>query len=121
MSQNPIDTPPIDRQTLNTIILQFTNPSRGKAAWQLTNTLIPYVLLWIAAILLFQNGYPFWTGLIPMLIAGPFLVRLFIIFHDCCHSSYFRAKWANELVGYLTGALTFTPYTDWAQAHTRHH
>ncbi len=112
---------PISRQVLNKIILKYTTPSRGKAAWQLSNTLIPYACLWAAAILLIQNGYSLWWVFIPILIAGPFLVRIFVIFHDCCHSSYFKSKWANSLTGYLGGILTFTPFVDWGQAHILHH
>jgi omega-6 fatty acid desaturase (delta-12 desaturase) len=120
MSEQAIETP-ASRQELNRIILQFTTPMRWKAAWQITNTVIPFITLWAAAALLVQAGFPLWSAFIPILIAGPFLVRIFIIFHDCCHSSYFRSKRANELVGYLTGILTLTPFTDWGVAHIRHH
>jgi omega-6 fatty acid desaturase (delta-12 desaturase) len=113
--------PEVGRQELNNIILPLATPSRWKALWQISNTLIPYVALWAAATILIQKGFSLWIAFIPIVIAAPFLVRVFIIFHDCCHSSYFKAKWVNELVGYLTGVLTFTPYTDWAKAHISHH
>lgn len=116
-----ITDPSISRQALNRIILRFTKPSRSKAAWQITNTVIPYLCLWAVAIYLLQQGHSLWSVSIPILIAAPFLVRIFIIFHDCCHSSYFKTAWANELVGYIAGVLTLTPYTDWGQAHIRHH
>ena len=112
---------PAGRQELNKIILQFTTPIRWKAAWQITNTVIPFIVLWATAVIFIKEGLSLWIAFIPILIAGPFLVRIFIIFHDCCHSSYFRSKRANEFVGYLTGILTLTPYVDWAQAHIRHH
>ena len=112
---------PISRQQLNSIIHKYATASAGKGAWQMVNTLIPYAALWALAIWLLKNGYPLWSVLIPTLIAAPFLVRVFIIFHDCCHSSYFKSKWVNQFVGYLTGVLTFTPFTDWGQAHIRHH
>jgi omega-6 fatty acid desaturase (delta-12 desaturase) len=119
--ERPVSNEPISRQALNKIILQFTTPGRGKAGWQLINTVIPYFCLWTTAIILIQQGFSLWFAFLPILIAAPFLVRIFIIFHDCCHSSYFKSKWANDLTGYLTGILTFTPYTDWAVAHIRHH
>jgi omega-6 fatty acid desaturase (delta-12 desaturase) len=114
-------TEPVSRQELNKIILPLTTPIRWKAAWQISNTLIPYILLWILAILAFTTKLPIWIGILAILVAGPLLVRIFIIFHDCCHSSYFRSKWANDMVGYLTGILTSTPYTDWGEAHIYHH
>lgn len=120
MNEERIDAP-TTRQALNKIILKYTTPGRGKAFWQLANTIIPYVALWALAIFAFQKEYPLWACFIPILIAAPFLVRIFIIFHDCCHSSFFASKWANQLTGYLTGILTFTPYVDWGTAHIRHH
>ncbi|RKX42173.1 MAG: fatty acid desaturase, partial [Verrucomicrobia bacterium] len=120
MNEESIDDP-TKRQGLNKIIMQFAMPSQGKGAWQIANTLIPYFLLWGTAIFSFQKDYPIWAGLIPILLAAPFLVRIFIIFHDCCHSSFFDSKWANKLTGYLTGILVFTPFVDWGKAHIRHH
>jgi omega-6 fatty acid desaturase (delta-12 desaturase) len=52
---------------------------------------------------------------------GGFLVRLFIIFHDCGHGSYFSSRRANDIVGRITGALTFTPYDHWRWQHAIHH
>ncbi|RKX42585.1 MAG: fatty acid desaturase [Verrucomicrobia bacterium] len=112
---------PTQRQELNKIIMKFAMPSPGKAVWQIANTLIPYLLLWATAIVVFQNGYPLWIGWTAIVVAAPFLVRIFIIFHDCCHSSFFKAKWANKWIGYLAGVLAYTPFTDWGKAHIRHH
>ncbi len=112
---------PVNRQTLNKVIQHFKTPSAGRALFQITNTLIPYALLWALAIYLFKSNAPRWTCFIPVLAAAPFLVRIFTLFHDCCHSCFFRARWANQLTGYLLGILTFTPFQDWRQAHLRHH
>jgi omega-6 fatty acid desaturase (delta-12 desaturase) len=120
MHEQTIDEP-VSRQTLNRIILPFTTPRRGAATWQMFNTLIPYFLLWALAIYSFKTELPNWIGILAVLTAAPFLVRVFIIFHDCCHSSYFKSSWANKLVGYVMGVLASTPYTDWGQAHIRHH
>ncbi len=114
-------TPPIDRQAVNKIIMPFAKPIRSKALWQLTNTLIPYALLWVLTIYLFKIEAPIGFRILPILLAGLFLVRIFIIFHDCCHSSFLKSKRSNRIVGYITGILTFTPFTDWSKAHIRHH
>ena len=55
------------------------------------------------------------------MLAGAFAVRIFIIFHDCGHGSYFRSRWANDLTGFLAGLLTFTPYYHWRWEHNIHH
>jgi hypothetical protein len=50
-----------------------------------------------------------------------FLVRVFIIFHDCGHGSFFKSRGANDAVGFLSGILTFTPYYHWRWEHAIHH
>jgi omega-6 fatty acid desaturase (delta-12 desaturase) len=53
--------------------------------------------------------------------ASLFLVRTFIIFHDCGHGSFFKSRRANTSVGYLTGVLTLTPFEQWTHDHAIHH
>lgn len=50
-----------------------------------------------------------------------FLVRTVIIFHDCCHGSFFPSRLANRVVGYVTGLLTLTPFEKWQRSHAEHH
>jgi len=63
-----------------------------------------------------------WWVTIPLaVLAGAFLVRIFIIFHDCGHGSFFKSKRANDVLGSIAGALTFTPYYQWRWEHAIHH
>jgi omega-6 fatty acid desaturase (delta-12 desaturase) len=63
-----------------------------------------------------------WWLTIPLaVLAAAFLVRIFIIFHDCGHGSYFRSRRANNIVGFIAGVLTFTPYYHWRWEHAIHH
>jgi len=63
-----------------------------------------------------------WWLTVPLAtLAGLFLVRIFIIFHDCGHGSYFKSARANDIVGFITGVLTFTPYYQWRWEHAIHH
>ncbi|HEY3915386.1 MAG TPA: fatty acid desaturase [Verrucomicrobiae bacterium] len=55
------------------------------------------------------------------ILAGTFLIRVFIVFHDCGHGSFFKSKTANDIVGFITGMLTFTPYYHWRREHAIHH
>jgi len=48
-------------------------------------------------------------------------VRTFILFHDCCHGSFFPSRWANRILGYIAGILVFTPYEAWQHPHAIHH
>jgi omega-6 fatty acid desaturase (delta-12 desaturase) len=92
-----------------------------KSLWQIVNTLVPYGVLWALMIQTIQRAYPYWVTLAFAFLAGGILVRVFILFHDCCHGSFFRSRRANSILGYVTGILTFTDFEDWRHAHNRHH
>ena len=109
----------INSELLKSNIAEFQRPSRARSIWQLVNSLVPYVGLWVAAYVAFQ--YSFWLVIPFTLLASGFLVRIFIIFHDCGHQSFFRSRKANHFWGAITGLLTFTPYTYWTANHARHH
>jgi len=93
----------------------------GKSLWQLLDTLVPYCGLWAAMIYTVQQGLPYWITLALSVGAGGILVSVFILFHDCCHGSFFASRRANVILGYVTGILTFTPFEDWKYAHSLHH
>lgn len=86
---------------------------------QLVNTLVPLVLLWYGAYLSLSVSY--WLTLPIAIVAAGFVVRTFIIFHDCCHQSFFKNRLANDILGTITGVLTLCPYEQWKNAHAIHH
>src|SRR5882724_6887854 len=91
-----------------TIVKQYQQPSTFRAVWQIVNTLGPLALLWY---LMYLSLAMSWWIVIPLaVISGIFLVRIFIIFHDCGHGSFFKSRIANNVVGFITGLLTFTPF-----------
>jgi omega-6 fatty acid desaturase (delta-12 desaturase) len=101
------------------IVLQCQKPSTGRALWQIVNTLGSYALLWY---LMYRSlTISYWITLSLAIVAGAFLIRVFIIFHDCGHGSFFKSKAANDVVGFITGMLTFTPYYHWRWEHAIHH
>ena len=93
----------------------------SKSLWQLVDTLGPYCALWALMLYTIRQGYPYWVTLVLAVVAGGILVRVFILFHDCCHGSFFASRRANTILGYVSGILTFTPYEDWRYAHNIHH
>lgn len=93
----------------------------GKSLWQLLNTFIPYCLLWALMVHTIRLKYPYWATLVLAVPAAGILVRIFILFHDSCHGSFFASRRANTILGYVTGILTFTAFEDWRHAHNRHH
>ena len=101
------------------IVAKFQMPSNGRALWQIANTFVPYALLWY---LMYLSAAVSWWLTLPLaVLAGAFLVRIFIIFHDCGHGSYFKSRRANALVGFVAGVLSFTPYHHWRWEHAIHH
>jgi acyl-lipid omega-6 desaturase (Delta-12 desaturase) len=99
----------------------YRKPSTWKACWQLANTFIPYGCLWAAMIWSIRNGHPYGLTLALAAVAALFLVRLFILFHDCVHGSLFPRIGANTFFGHALGVLVFTPFDDWRFSHLRHH
>ena len=90
-----------------------------KSIWQVINTLIPYLTL--CGVMIWSLDVSYWLTLAVAVAAGGFLIRIFIIFHDCGHGSFFRSQRANHFWGFVTGVLTFTPYHQWRQKHALHH
>jgi len=101
------------------IVARYQRPSLGRALWQIVNTLVPYGVLWYLMYLSLSVSY--WLTLPLAALAGAFLVRIFIIFHDCGHGSFFKSPLANDVVGFIAGMLTFTPYYHWRWEHAIHH
>lgn len=100
---------------------KYEQPSVPRAVWQLANTLLPYAALWALMVSMLKRGAPVWLLIPPALLAAAFLVRIFIIFHDCGHGSFFASRLANRVVGYACGVLTFTPFDEWRHTHAIHH
>ena len=108
-------TPPVWRA----MVAKYQQPSVGRSVWQLVDTLVPYAALWYVMYL--SLGVSYWLTLgLAVLVAG-FLVRIFIISHDCGHGSFFKSQKANDLVGVITGVLSFVPYFHWRWEHAVHH
>jgi len=120
-SRIPLGSPPYRWPDWYRELKRFEARDRRKAGWQLADTLIPYLLLWVLMVRSIQLGVPYAWTLLLAVPAGALLVRIFILFHDCVHSSFFASTKANTVVGYLCGTLVFTPLEDWRFTHLRHH
>lgn len=94
----------------------------NKKAWsQILNTLVPY----FALVALMAGGIylniPYILVLLLSIPTAGFMVRAFILFHDCTHLSFFKTKKANQIAGHLLSIIAFTPYTVWQSEHNAHH
>ncbi len=79
----------------------------------------PFVGFWIAAWASLSVGY--WLTLLLAIPAAFFLVRLFLIQHDCGHYAFFKKRATNDWVGRVLGIFTMTPYDVWRRSHALHH
>jgi len=114
----PSAAPHDDRQWLK-ILARYRDPDPLRSLYELAITALPFFALW--AIMLLCLDYGYWVSLLLAVPAAGFLVRLFMIQHDCGHGSFFRKPRANHLVGRAIGVLTLTPYDYWRRTHAIHH
>lgn len=101
-------------------LADYRNPRLGRSLFELSLTAGALVALWGVAWAVFHLGL-WWLGLLLTVPAAFFLVRLFMIQHDCGHGSFFHNKAANDWVGRIIGVFTLTPYDYWRSTHAMHH
>ena len=109
----------IDPKTLFAALMRYREPNQGRALFELAVTLASLVTLWVLMWLSLDVGY--WLTLLLAIPAAGFLVRLFLIQHDCGHGAFFRGRAVNDWVGRVLGVLTLTPYDYWKRNHAMHH
>lgn len=117
--ENPSVATKADKENWKQIVARYQKPSVRASLWQITNTVIPFIGLW--CLMYFTHRISWWLTVPLAVIAGGFMVRTFIIFHDCGHGAFFKSQRANHIVGAITGWLTFTPYFHWRWEHAIHH
>ncbi|MBN2547578.1 MAG: fatty acid desaturase [Anaerolineales bacterium] len=101
------------------ILSPYQIPDLYRSLWQVADTLIPFFALWYLMVRSLEISY--WLTLALSIPTAGFMVRTFILFHDCCHGSFFKSRQANEILGIITGILTFTPFYRWKHDHAIHH
>ena len=101
------------------LVSKYQTPYTRKSIWQLCNSLIPFFIVWYLMFLSLEVNYGL-TLLLALPAAG-FLVRMFIIQHDCGHGSFFNSRKANDWVGMFCSPFTLIPYHYWQKGHAIHH
>jgi omega-6 fatty acid desaturase (delta-12 desaturase) len=102
-------------------IRRFEKIDDLRALWGLANSVLPYLALFLGMDLCLRFGLPYWLVLVLAFPAAGFLVRTFIILHDCGHYSFSRNVRINAVVGYFCGVLTFNSFPDFRRSHAIHH
>src|SRR6185437_2997321 len=108
-----------DSRTLAHALARYREPNSTRSVLEIVITAAPFALIWALMWAGLDAGYR--IGLLLAVPAAGFLVRLFMIQHDCGHGSFFRHRLANDWVGRIIGVLTLTPYDFWRRAHALHH
>lgn len=108
-----------DMRALTQDLARYRQPNHGRSIVEILITAIPLILLWLAMWRALDIGYGLYL-LLAVPTAG-FLVRLFMIQHDCGHGAFFRHRGANDWVGRVIGVFTLTPYDFWRRSHAVHH
>lgn len=115
----------IDLQTKKTrpawtqLVRPYQTPIRKTSTWQILSSFVPFVAIWVLMLLSLQVHY-----LLTLLLALPaagFIVRMFIIQHDCGHGAFYKSRTWNDRVGFFCGIFTLVPYYHWRKIHSIHH
>jgi omega-6 fatty acid desaturase (delta-12 desaturase) len=100
-------------------VVSFERASVPRAILGLLTSAVAYVALMVVMYLLVDDHA--WLVLALSIPTSGFLLRTFIVFHDCTHGSFLPTKRENRWVGRITGLLVFQPYANWAHNHAVHH
>jgi omega-6 fatty acid desaturase (delta-12 desaturase) len=100
-------------------LARYRDPSTMRSVFELLVTLVPFLMLWALAWMALEVSP--WLSLAIAVLNGGFLVRIFVIQHDCGHASYFQNRTLSDWVGRALGVLTLTPYDVWKRTHSIHH
>jgi omega-6 fatty acid desaturase (delta-12 desaturase) len=103
----------------NAVLARYRDPSTLRSIFEIIVTVVPFVGLWTLSALAAMNGQ--WLGILLTIPAAGFLVRLFILQHDCGHGTLFARRGVNDWTGRVIGVFTLTPYDYWRRTHAIHH
>ncbi|PHR62861.1 MAG: fatty acid desaturase [Robiginitomaculum sp.] len=101
------------------ILAKYWKPSMARSMAELFITIIPFFLCWAAAYWALSVSY--WLTLALVIPTAGFMVRMFLIQHDCGHGAFFEKRRYNDWVGRFLGIFSLTPYFVWHKAHAIHH
>jgi len=103
----------------NRILRPYWGADTKRSVIQVVNSAVPFLLLWYAMYRSLEVGY--WLTLLLAVPTAGFMMRLFIIQHDCGHGSFFKSRTARDWTGRIIGVLMLTPYDYWRKTHAYHH
>jgi acyl-lipid omega-6 desaturase (Delta-12 desaturase) len=97
----------------------YAKPHLGRSMLDLATAVVPYLAL--SVLMYYTLGVSYLLTLALAIPAGGFLVRTFILFHDCSHGSFLPSKRANVWLGTTLGLFVYSPFLRWRHDHAIHH
>ncbi len=104
---------------LTPLLVPYQKPSWKPAIWQLIDTVLPFLAG--LALMAYSLRFGYWLTLLLSIPTAGFMIRTFILFHDCGHNSFTPSIKANRVIGFFLGVLVFTPSDQWWKSHAIHH
>ncbi|MGJ5621297.1 fatty acid desaturase [Sulfitobacter sp. MF3-043] len=101
------------------VLAKYREPILSRSIFELIVTLAPFVAIWALAWWILSISP--WLAMALALANAAFLVRLFMIQHDCGHGAFFKNRRVGDWMGRFIGVLTLTPYDIWRKTHSIHH
>jgi len=101
------------------IVSSYQMPDRQKAWIQVLTTFVPFICLWV--LMYFSLAWSYWITLGLAVVNGFFMVRIFIIQHDCGHQSFFKMRSLNNATGLFCSLFSSIPFEYWSRSHSFHH
>jgi omega-6 fatty acid desaturase (delta-12 desaturase) len=106
--------------SLREMLAPFQRPTLWRSIVEIIVTSVPLAVLWGLSAVAVVNGF-WWVALLLALPSAAFVVRMFMIQHDCGHRAFFATPWINDWVGRVVGIVTMTPHDCWRRTHGIHH
>ena len=119
MAQVSPATSAIEHRPWQEALAPYARPHVGRSALDLATSVVPYLALSVGMYLLLGVSYP--LALVLAVPATGFLLRTYVVFHDCAHGSFLPSKRGNAWLGTALGLLVFTPFVRWRHDHAVHH
>ena len=101
------------------VVAKYNKPDFARSVLNLAGSLIAYLALWYVSYRFLAVSI--WISLALSIPTAGFMVRIFILFHDCGHGSLFSSRRLCNTVGNVLGVIVFTPYQKWTREHAYHH
>ena len=108
-----------DTPAWKAVLAPYERADTSRGILQIATSLLPYLAVSAVSYLTLGTSAALTAAL--AVLAGGFLVRTFVVFHDCCHGSLLPSRTANARVGTLLGVFVLTPFVRWRHEHAVHH